>query len=102
MKLLKNYFINGMEESESLATIFHKDGEKTLEATYKGQAEAYRICLNYYGSVNEDLQKFIEGMEPAMEFYKKIYLVEEDPMCYHKRYYSGLYMELRLIMDEIK
>ena len=102
MKLLKNYFTNGLEESESLATIFHKDGEKTLEATYKGQAEAYRICLGYYKSIGEDLQELIEGMDPVLEFYKKIYFVEEDSMCYHKRYYSGLYMELRLIMDELK
>ena len=102
MKLLKNYFTSGIEESEALANIFMKDGEKTLEATYRGQAEAYRICLNYYGIVNEDLIKFVAGMEPVLEFYKKIYFVEEDSMCYHKRYYSGLYMELRLIMDEIK
>ena len=102
MKLLKNYFIKGIEEAESLANIFMGDGEKTLEATYRGQAEAHRVCLNYYGSVNEDLQKFMAGMEPVLKFYKKIYFVEEDSMCYHKRYYSGLYMELRLIMDEIK
>ena len=98
MKLLKNYFTKGIEEAEALATIFHRDGEQALEATYKGQAEAYRICLNYYDRVNENLQKFIEDMEYIMEFYKKIYLVEEDSMCYHKRYYSGLYFELDLIL----
>ena len=102
MKVLKNYFIKGIEESESLATIFMKDGEKTLEATYRGQAEAYRICLSYYKSIGENLYKFIEGMEAIKEFYKRVYMVEEDPMNYHKRYYAGIYFELDLILYEIK
>ena len=102
MKLIKYHFIEGLEDAQAMAGIFTKDGEKTLEATYKGTAEAYRLCLKYYDIVEEDLDKFIEGMELYMKFYKELYMVGEDSMDYYKRYYSGLYSELYLILDEIR
>ena len=102
MKLLKYHFIEGLEDAQAMADIFHKDGESTLEATYRGQAEAYRLCLKYYEVVEEDLSKFIEDMEIIKDFYKEMYFTGEDSMDYYKRYYAGLYMELYLILDEIK
>ena len=98
MKLLKNYFTKGIEESQSLANIFMKDGDQDIEANYRGQAEAYRLCLTYYDSIGEDLDKFIEDMDVIKDFYRKVYLVEADSMSY----YSGLYYELDLILMEIK
>ena len=102
MKLLKNYFTKGIEEAEALASIFMKDGEQALEATYRGQSEAYRLCISYYKSIGEDLQLLIEGIEVIKEFYKMVYMVEEDSMNYHKRYYAGIYFELDLILYELK
>ena len=102
MKLLKNYFTDGLEESQAMADIFMRDKEQALEATYKGQAEAYRLCISYYKSIGEDLHLLIEGIEVIKEFYKMVYMVEEDSMNYHKRYYAGIYFELDLILDELK
>ena len=102
MKLLNNYFTSGIEYAEKQAEIFMKDGEQALEATYRGQAEAYRLCITYYKSIGEDLQELIEGLEVIKEFYKRVYMVEEDSMNYHKRYYAGIYFELDLILYEIK
>lgn len=102
MKLIKYHFMEGLEDAQAMAGIFTKDGESTLEATYRGCAEAYRLCLKYYEIVEEDLDKFIEGMDPIVKFYKEISFEGEDSMDYHKRYYSGLYMELYLILDEIR
>ena len=102
MKVLKNYFTEGMEQSQALTSICHRDGKQALEATYKGEAEAYRLCISYYKSVGEDLQELIEGLEAIKEFYKRVYMVEEDTMNYHKRYYAGIYFELDLILDELK
>ena len=102
MKLIKYHFIEGLEDAQAMADIFMKDGESTLEATYRGTAEAYRLCLKYYEVVEEDLDKFIEDMEKIMEFYKEISFEGEDSMDYYKRYYSGLRSELWLILDELK
>lgn len=101
MKLIKYHFMEGLEDARAMADILHKDGDSSLEATYRGTAEAYRLCLKYYEIVNEDLSKFIEDMEVILEFYKEISFDGEDSMDYYKRYYSGLYNELYLIIDEI-
>ena len=102
MKLIKYHFMEGLEDSQTAANIFHKDGESTLEATYRGQAEAYSLCSRYYEIVEEDLAKFIEDMEVIKDFYKEISFDGADSMDYYKRYYSGLYSELYLILDEIR